>query len=150
MPLTHSGSHEAFIHNLKAEKKAGKPMAQSLAIAYETQRRAKRQKMAHGGEAGLTHGALAGDIVDRIMSKRQKMSEGGVVANEGEDELDQLADSRPNEFDDLVLDDHLESKNSGAVDGDNLGNDQEDKDRADIVARIMRQRSMKHRMPRPA
>lgn len=46
MPLMKSKSKSAFSHNVKAEMDAGKPMKQSLAIAYATKRRAK---MAKGG-----------------------------------------------------------------------------------------------------
>jgi hypothetical protein len=95
-------------------------------------------------------------IVHRIMSKafkeegepeEQNFSEGGQVANDTEE----LADSRPNEFDDLVLRDGL-SSDFGDDDnsGDELGNEQEEKDRHDIVARVMRSRAKKDRMPRPA
>lgn len=90
-------------------------------------------------------------IVDRIMSKRQMYAEGGVVADEGEDELSHMADSADNDFDYLAtgdLDDS--SSNSGSSDGDELGNHQEEEDRKDIVARIMRQRSMKQHNPKPA
>jgi len=91
------------------------------------------------------------DMVGRIMKQReQHYSEGGKVANGGMDDLDEMADGKPNNFDDLSLRDDLESSNSGANDGDFLGNEQEDEDRKDIVARIMRQRSMKQRNPRPA
>lgn len=51
MPLIKSKSKEAFKKNLKAEEEAGKPKAQSLAIAYATQRHSKRKKMAYGGAA---------------------------------------------------------------------------------------------------
>ncbi len=88
------------------------------------------------------------DVVDRVMRKRY--SEGGRVANGGDDDLETLADSAPREFDDLALRDELESSNSGANAGDFLGNKQELDDRRDIVARVMRQRSMKQRNPRPA
>ena len=90
------------------------------------------------------------DVVDRVMKKR-RYSEGGKVANGGEDELSHMADSRPNNFDDLALDDSLESVNTGASSGDFLGNEQQDMDREDIVARAMRQRNMKkNHNPRPA
>jgi len=46
MPLIKSKSDKAFKHNLKAELAAGKPRAQSLAIAYSVKRRAR----ADGGE----------------------------------------------------------------------------------------------------
>ncbi len=47
MPLMHSGSKKAFSHNLKTEMHEGKPMKQSLAIAYALKKRGK--KMAKGG-----------------------------------------------------------------------------------------------------
>ena len=161
MPLEHGKSKKVFVHNLKAEEEAGKPMKQSLAIAYAMK---KRKKMSEGGEmesgyepmpeAHEEHehkGDMYDDLVDRIMDHREMMSEGGMVANGGDDDLDKLADGKPAEFDDLVLDDHLES-HYGDDDnaGDALGNKQEDEDRADIISRIMRQRSMKQRNPRPA
>jgi len=40
MPLVKSASKEAFRKNVKTEMAAGKPMKQSLAIAYSTQRAA--------------------------------------------------------------------------------------------------------------
>lgn len=43
MPLQKSPSKKAFEHNVKAERKAGKPRDQALAIAYDVQRRAKGQ-----------------------------------------------------------------------------------------------------------
>lgn len=125
----------------------------SLAMAYGM---SKRKKMSEGGEMASGYEPMPGDmekenesamhadgIVDRIM---QKMSEGGRVANS----MGEQADAMPAEFDDLALRDDLESKNTGETAGDHLGNAQEDEDRADIVARIMRQRSMKQRNPRPA
>lgn len=163
MPLIHGRSKEAFHQNLKAEMKAGKPMKQSLAIAYAMKKRPK--KMALGGEMESGYGdeprehevdneeadqedemAYAhGDIVDHILRKR--MSEGGRVAND----TSPIADSRPNQFDDLVLRDDLESS-YGEDDnsGDALSNKREEEDRQDIISRIMRQRSMRERNPRPA
>ena len=44
MPLKKSASKAAFKANLKAELDAGKPKAQSLAIAYSVQRKAKGKK----------------------------------------------------------------------------------------------------------
>jgi len=41
MPLVKSSSPAAFRKNVKAEVAAGKPMKQSLAIAYSTQRAAQ-------------------------------------------------------------------------------------------------------------
>ena len=44
MPLKKSASKAAFKSNLKEEMKAGKPKKQSLAIAYDVQRKAKKGK----------------------------------------------------------------------------------------------------------
>jgi len=85
-----------------------------------------------------------GDMVDRIF--RKKYSKGGIVSNDSHS----FADESPNEFDDLVLDDHLEEHYTGANSGDEIGDRPEDHDRADIVARIMASRRKKDRNPRPA
>jgi hypothetical protein len=77
------------------------------------------------------------DMVGRIMMKRQHMySEGGKVANKEEN----LTWDMPNEFDDLALRDDLESTYTGANSGDEDGNQAEEKDRRDPVARIMMKR----------
>jgi hypothetical protein len=44
MPLIKSKSPEAFKKNIKAEIKAGKPVKQSVAIAYAVKRAAKKSK----------------------------------------------------------------------------------------------------------
>lgn len=41
MPLDKTGSKKSVSKNIKAEKKAGKPQKQAIAIALGTQRRAK-------------------------------------------------------------------------------------------------------------
>lgn len=43
MPLKKSSSQKAFEYNVRAEKKAGKPTAQAVAIAYSVQREAKKK-----------------------------------------------------------------------------------------------------------
>jgi hypothetical protein len=73
MPLTKSASRDAFKSNLKAEIAAGKPRAQSLAIAFRVQRDAK--KRASGGRTTYddTEGEKAArqrtaDTIDRYNS----------------------------------------------------------------------------------
>ena len=44
MPLVKSASKSAFRKNVKAEIKSGKPMKQSLAIAYSVKRKAQGKK----------------------------------------------------------------------------------------------------------
>ena len=52
MPLIKGKSQKAFKKNVETEMESGKPQKQSLAIAYDIQRHAKkRKKMAEGGEA---------------------------------------------------------------------------------------------------
>lgn len=116
-------------------------------------------RMAEGGQItdNMQSDAHEEDMVERIMKMRQKrFSEGGRVANADAGESasvpDRMAKDDPNEFDDLALRDHLESS-YGHDDnaGDALGNAREDKDREDMVDRIMRQRAMKARKnPNPA
>lgn len=51
MPLFKSSSKKAVGKNIEAEMSAGKPQKQSIAIALDVQRRAKKKKMAYGGKA---------------------------------------------------------------------------------------------------
>lgn len=44
MPLDHSGSRQSVSNNIRAERSAGKPQAQAVAIALDVARRAKRAK----------------------------------------------------------------------------------------------------------
>ncbi len=138
----------------------------NFALAYALKKRAK--KMAGGGmcaahgmegcevcvddgadaEAPISDDEIDGaegdedmDMIGRIM--KQRFSKGGMVAND----TDMSTDAEPNEFDELVLDDDLEGSYPGSQE---IGNEQEDQDRDDIISRIMRSRSKKDRMPRPA
>lgn len=167
--LLKSKSKKAFSHNVETEMDSGKPQKQALAIAYSMKKKAK--KMAMGGMASsctehcnspcevheqanlpMEHdeamertndAAMAEDMVGRIMQKR--MSKGGMVAND----TPITAGFKENDFDDLVLRDDLESSYTGKNSGDELGNDQEDEDRKDMVTRIMKSRAKKDRLPNP-
>lgn len=44
MPLKKSSSESAFVANIKAEIKSGKPKKQALAIAYATKRKYAKKK----------------------------------------------------------------------------------------------------------
>lgn len=44
MPLMKSKSEKAFKSNIKAEVKAGKPVKQAVAIAYEVKREAAKKE----------------------------------------------------------------------------------------------------------
>lgn len=115
------------------------------------------EEMADGHEDHIDNAHDADDMMEdelihRIMQHRaNRYSRGGMIANEsGIGKLNQMADSKPNMFDDLVLRDDLESSYTGANSGDEIGNEQEDHDRSDIIAKIMASRRKKDRMPRPA
>lgn len=51
MPLKHGSSKKSFKSNVETEMSEGKPLKQSLAIAYNVKRGNKRKKMAEGGIA---------------------------------------------------------------------------------------------------
>lgn len=98
---------------------------------------------------GLAEGGdVDDDMVSRIMMAMggESYSEGGQVAND----TPITADFESNDFDDLVHRDELEQSYTGANSGDELGDAQEDKDRNDIVKKIMSSLAKKDRMPRPA
>lgn len=91
------------------------------------------------------------DLVKQVMGsgKLSGYSKGGMIADGGEDDLDEMADGKPNNFDDLALSDDLDSHYTGENSGDLLGNPQEEEDRDSIVSRIMHSLAKKDRMPRP-
>lgn len=78
-------------------------------------------------------------IVDRII---KRFSKGGMAAND----TPPIADGEEADYDELAKDD---DEDSSYVD-DGPGDKQEDEDRKDIVARAMKARATKGRMPRPA
>jgi hypothetical protein len=92
---------------------------------------------AKGGE--IEHKAL--DMVGKIMDRHY--SKGGMVANE----TPPIADSMPNEFDELVLTGGLEDS-SGP--GNEIGNEELEDEDQDVVSKILSSRKKKDRMPRPA
>ncbi len=101
----------------------------------------KNESYAHGGDVAKDDD----DLVMTIMKKRY--SKGGQVSNdvgEGQD-VDKMA----NQFDDLVLDDDLSADYTGENSGDEIGNEQEDDDRKDVVSQIMKSRKKKDRLPNP-
>lgn len=155
MPLVEGKSPKSFSKNVRTEMHAGKPLKQSLAIAYSMKRKAMKHNesggmVEHNEAECMANGGCAmhdgGDLVERVMRKR--MSEGGMVANQEHGYKDEdLADFDENEFDDLVLRDDLEDHDTGKNSGDEIDDAQEDHDRDDIVARAMKSRKMKDKMP---
>lgn len=109
-----------------------------LALAYAMKKRGHRKPapVALEKEAMHEEGAESAadelDMIDRLIARRKRMSEGGMVANDvGVAEADKL----PAEFDDLVLRDDLEFSYDAKNSGDELGRDEDD-----LVARAMRRR----------
>jgi hypothetical protein len=84
-----------------------------------------------------------------MMGCAQGYSEGGKVSNEESGESSDepsMAKWDGNEFDDLALRDDLEFKSTGANEGDEDSDEQEDRDRAGIISRVMKSRAKKDRM----
>lgn len=149
MPLLLGKSKKTLSKNIATEMDAGKPQDQAVAIAYSKKREA--QKMSDGDEASPTIERLVAKHVKKYMEGGMSYSEGGMVANGGDDEMSNLADSDSAEFDDLALRDDLTSTYGDDDNaGDSLDNVQENKDREDMISRIMRQRKMKSTNPKPA
>lgn len=124
--------------------------AQILGDSYK-----KTFGMAEGGEVmGQDDGSHQDDdhmmdMVGRAMIRhQQKYSEGGKVANGGEDELSHMADSKPNNFDVLAMDDDLAFSDTGDNSGDHLGDEQLDEDNDDVVSKVMRSRAKKDHLPK--
>lgn len=123
-------------------------MKPSLATAFSARRLSKKAK---GGEITSDNYMTGDEMCDTCggapctcsapQPSTKMYSEGGKVANAGGD---------PSRIDDLALRDDLEFSETGANSGDELGDDQEEKDRRDIVSRIMHSLAKKDKMPRPA
>lgn len=128
----------------------------SLAIAHAMKKRMKKEchggAMADGGEVMdkeqdsgyVSHPDQDDDMVMRIMRKRY--AAGGNVGEIAND-TPPIADSMPADYDDLVLDDNLDGKDDSS---NEHGDEAEDHDRKDIVAKVMKSRAKKDKNPRPA
>lgn len=107
------------------------------------------------GPGGYAEGGFIGshqskehemDMVGRIMKQRQQMySKGGQVANDVHQFRSDF--ETDNNFDDLVERDDLNFNYTGANSGDEVDNARENKDRHDIVSRIMSSRRKKDKFP---
>ncbi len=73
MPLIKRKSQKAFEKNISTEVKAGKPVKQAVAIAYDVQRRAKK------AEGGSMHDDVAQDkkLIKKAFSLHDKQSHEG-------------------------------------------------------------------------
>lgn len=141
---THPIEKEAYHENIVAARMA-KRLDDREASAMTSHRPLKG--LAYGGEAH-PHESEAHelDMVGRIMKQRQHCySHGGQVAND--DAPFEYEFHTPDQFDELVKDDHLDFHYTGKNSGDELGDAREDHDRHDIVSRIMKSRKKHDRMP---
>lgn len=132
------GKHHKVLGELVSMKK---PNLKGLAEGGEV------ESAEMGEESPMSKGDMYDDLVDRIMMHKS-YSEGGMVANDVGD--GEVADEKENQFDDLVLDDDMDFSYTGDNSGDEIGNEQEDEDRHDIVSRMMKSSRKKDRNPRPA
>lgn len=136
-------------HRVIEEARAINPKLKGLAHGGHVDAEDMASRPDKGWGAVIVKEAEGGDIVDRAMKKRACMySKGGMAAND--DHAFEYEFETPANYDDLSLRDDLESHYDAKNSGDELGNSQEDEDRADIISRIMRSRAKKDRMPRPA
>ena len=116
----------------------------SLATKYAMKKRMAKGGMAKDCPPGVCCDKHVGDVVGAAMHKRKMMSEGGMVA----DDIEPVADSEPNQFDELAKDDDLDFSYTAEDSGDEDGDSALDDDSDDVVSRAMKAR--KGRMPRPA
>lgn len=148
MPLIKSKSPKAFEHNLKAELEAGKPKAQSLAIAYSTQRHARGKKMATGGEVMPSHEDHYASIADAILKKKH---DAAMPQESGEVDLEENAmEHQPDDLEHQNLDadlkeDYAEDEMLSAVDpiDSNEPGDDVDSDDYDMVSSIRKKMKSK-------
>ena len=107
----------------------------------KTFRNKQTKPVATSEEADYAEG---GDVVSSIMKRRGNTP--GAMANE----TTRDTEFKDDQFDDMVLDDHLdhEADDTVANSGDDIGDEGEDERRHDIVSEIMRSRAKKDRLPR--
>lgn len=176
MPLFHKSGEKAFKHNVREEVREGNQQKQSLAIAFNLKRRAKKAK---GGEITVDNYKTGSEMSPPGAGPQpstKSLAEGGkvctgcgmrpcecatvsddqavpptpVAADYSEGGRVANGDGDPPHIDELALDDDLEFSDTGANSGDELGDSQEESDRKGIVDRIMHSLAKKDKPPRPA
>lgn len=122
MPLIKSKSKKAMSKNIEAEMDAGKPQKQSVAIAYDIMRRARKKKMALGGAIEPEDHEQKGERKDNSRKEPDSLQEEMVMdhPSDEEDRSNVLFDGKAERIDPLQKE----------LD--------EDQDSDDIVGRIMR------------
>lgn len=81
MPLEKSTSKGAFAHNVKAEIAAGKPVKQSLAIAYATKRSAEHPH--HSSHSAKRSDDYHKNVVGRGATKMSKLEQNRMGNEQG-------------------------------------------------------------------
>lgn len=122
MPLIKSKSKKAQSKNIATEMDAGKPQKQAIAISYDIMRRARKKKMAFGGE-----------IPDPDQRSLQEHMESR--PSDEQDRTDVLFDGKAERKDPLELEMREDVRSDEEA---NRDEDEADKDADDIVSRIMR------------
>lgn len=133
-----SKKHEELKHKYPLKHAEGMPSHEEM--EHEEMLNEKEAPIHHEEEHEMAHGGM----IERILAKHY--SKGGMVAND----VEPIADEMSANYDYLSTHDDLEEHLTGANSGDELGDAQEDHDRKDIIARILKSRAKKDRMPRPA
>lgn len=133
------GMSKAGEHARYGELHKARDLHLGVLTTLEGEKKRDRKYLAEGGEVSDDDGSDG--IVDRIM---KRFAKGGAV--------EPVADFEKNDFDvmDTEMDPGTDADYTGANSGDEIGDEQEDDDRKDIVGRIMKSRSKRDRMPRPA
>jgi len=111
VPLIQGKSKKSFEKNVATEMEAGKPKEQSLAIAYNIQRKNRAKKMASGGEVKSSTESMdikpMGSIAKAIMASKAKPEmpeDDSMMMEESYDHDDFLSD----EMDDMPFEDEKE------------------------------------------
>lgn len=121
MPLIKSKSKKVMSENIKSEMDAGKPQKQSIAIAYDIMRRARRKKMSLGGQVEPEYHDQEGERKNNSRKEPDSLQEHMMDhPSDEEDRSNILFDGKAERID--PLEKEL----------------QEDQDSDDIVGRIMR------------
>jgi hypothetical protein len=148
MPLMSGKSDKAFKHNVKTEYEAGKPVNQSLAIAYNMKKKSK--KMASGGQitdnyessctSDCNHPCTIHEKAQYDPKEEPMRKSNSMAMMEDDRDLNQhgeIEEGRQGHEDMMA-----EGGNVGPIEEQNTDNysDTEDGDGQDMVGRIMKQR----------
>ena len=137
MPLIKSKSKKAMSKNIEAEMNAGKPQNQSVAIAYDIMRRARKRKMALGGAVEPEDHDQEGERKDNSRSEPESLQEDMIHdhPSDEEDRSNVLFDGKAERIDPLKKE-YREDQSSIHMGRTDLEDD--DNAAEDIVSRIMR------------